>query len=117
MDNATLKHRRRKLTVVLAALGFAMAAIIWAYSELTASSSRPFNLPLWGIFIAVCPPSLLTIPLIDVEPGSMDFAITWLIVGLLNSALYSVIGIMIGRFRWRPDNQLPDGDGGVGSHD
>jgi hypothetical protein len=111
MDIATLKQKRRRLTIVLAAVGFAIAAVIWAYSELTASSSPPFNFLLSGAFIVVCPPSLLTIPLIDVEPGSMDFAVTWLIVGLLNSGLYGVIGIMIGKFCWKPDSVLLDGKG------
>ena len=107
MDIATLKQKRRRLTVILAAVGFAVAAVIWVYSELTASSTPPFNLLLWGVFIAVCPPSLLTAALIDVEPGSIDFAITWLAVGFLNSALYGVIGVMIGRLRWRPAKLTP----------
>jgi hypothetical protein len=111
MDTATLKRKRRSLTVVLAVVGFAMAAVIWGYSELTASSTPPFNLPLWGAFILLCPPSLLTIPLIDVEPGSIDFTITWLMIGLLNSTLYGAIGIMIGRFRWKPDSAFPDANG------
>jgi hypothetical protein len=81
---------------MLAALGFAVAVFIWAYSEITASSRSPFNMPLWGLFIVAYPPSLLTIPLIDVEPGSTDFAIVWLVVGILNSILYGAIGIAVG---------------------
>jgi hypothetical protein len=49
-----------------------------------------------GQFIVACPPSLLTIPLTDVEPGSIDFAIAWLFVGILNSILYRAIGIVVG---------------------
>jgi hypothetical protein len=111
MGGAMIKQKRRRLTIVLAAVGFAITAVIWAYSELTASSTPPFNLLLSGVFIIACPPSLLTVPLIDVEPGSIDFAITWLIIGLLNSGLYAVIGIMIGKFRWKPESGLLDGKG------
>lgn len=106
MDILMVKRKRRRLMIGLAALGMAIAAIIWAYSELADSSPpRPFNLPLWSVFIILCPPSLLTIPLIDVEPGSIDFAITWLVIGLLNSALYAVIGAVVGRFRWKSDRE------------
>ena len=110
MDSATIKQKRRRLIMVMAAVGFLIAVVIWAFSELTASSPA-FNLHLWGVFIFACPPSLLTIPLIDVEPGSIDFAVTWLVVGLLNSGLYAVIGIMIGRFRWKPESGLLDEKG------
>jgi len=101
MDSTIVKRKRRRLTFSLAVIGFAIAALIWTYSELTAHSSPPFNFRLWAVFIVLCPPSLLTVPLIDVEPGSIDFAITWLVVGLLNSALYASIGILFGRFRWK----------------
>jgi hypothetical protein len=104
MDTVIVKRKRRRLTIGLAVLGFVIAAIIWAYSELTDSPPpRPFNLPLWSAFMILCPPSFLTIPLIDVEPGSTDFAIMWLMLGLVNSALYAVIGTVVGRFRWKAD--------------
>jgi hypothetical protein len=45
MDTSTLKRKRRKLTLALAGVGFAMAAVIWAYSELTESS--PPNLSIF----------------------------------------------------------------------
>lgn len=94
--------------VGLAVLGFLVTSVIWAYSELTDSSPpRPFNLPLWTAFVVLCPPSLLTAPLIDVEPGSTDFTIAWLVIGLLNSTLYGVIGVIVGRFRWKLDGE-PD---------
>ena len=100
MDFALAKRKRRRFTLFLAVIGFAIAAFIWAYSEVTASSTPPFNMGLSATFIVLCPPSLLTVPLIDVEPGSIGFAITWLVVGILNSALYGLGGIVIGGARW-----------------
>lgn len=106
MDITTAKRKRRRLAVYLGALGFVMAGVIWAYSELTDSSPpRPLNFPLWTIFMVLCPSSLLTIPLIDVEPGSVDFALMWFVVGLVNAALYATIGIVVGKFRWKADEE------------
>jgi hypothetical protein len=85
----------RKPTIVLAIVGFSIAVIIFGYAELTDSSAPtppPVNVPLWTAFMILCPPSLLSVPLIDVAPGSIDFVLLWLIIGLLNSALYAAIG-------------------------
>jgi hypothetical protein len=106
MDTLMVKRKRRRLMISLAAMGFVIAAAIWAYAELTdASPPRPFSLALWTAFVVLCPPSLLTAPLIDVEPGSTDFTIAWLVIGLLNSALYAVIGAAVGRLRWKSDGE------------
>ena len=112
MDTAAVKRKRRRLIISFAVLGFVIAAVIWAYAELTDSSPpRPFNLPLWTAFMILCPPSFLTVLLIDVEPGSMDFAIIWAILGLMNSGLYAAIGAVVGRLRWKasehPTAQAP----------
>ena len=93
METQAAEKKIRRQMLILAAAGFLMALVIWAYSELTnASPPPPINLPLWTAFVVLCPPSLLTVPLIDVEPGSMDFAIEWFVVGVLNAALYVAIG-------------------------
>ena len=48
MDVSTVGRKRRRLTIALAVVGFVMAAVIWAYSELTDSSPpKPFNSTLW----------------------------------------------------------------------
>jgi hypothetical protein len=106
MDVSTVRRKRRRLTIALAVMGFVIAAVIWAYSELTDSSPpKPFNSTLWTAFMILCPTSVLSIPLIDIEPGSVDFAIMWSVIGLLNSGLYAVVAMIIGRFRWKPDGQ------------
>lgn len=105
MDTVMIKRKRRRLMIGLAVTGFIMGAIIWAYSVLTDSSPPHFNFPLWMAFIIMCPSSLLSVPLIDVEPGSAGFAIMWLVIGLVNSALYAVIGMVIGKLRWKSDDK------------
>jgi hypothetical protein len=105
MDALMVKRKRRRLTTTLAVVGFLVAAVIWAYSKLTDSSPPHFNLPLWTAFIVLCPPSLLSAPLIDVEPASSGFTMMWLVIGLLNSALYAVVGMVVGKLRWKADNE------------
>jgi hypothetical protein len=39
-----------------------------------------------------CPGSLLFVIAFDIEPQSTGFAIMWLIIGLINFAVYAVIG-------------------------
>jgi hypothetical protein len=103
MGTPIFKHKRRMLMFFLALLGFAIAAVIWAYAELTDSSPPHVNVPLWAGFALLCPAALLSVPLIDVEPGTTDFLITWLIIGVVNSALYAVVGLVVGRFLWKPE--------------
>jgi len=91
-------QKPRKLTIVLAIVGFSIAAFILAYAELTDSSPPPpVNVPLWIAFMILCPPALLSLPLIDIEPGSFAFVFLWLIIGLSNSAIYAVIGAGVSR--------------------
>lgn len=106
MDLLTAKRKRRRLIMILAAAGFLIAVAIGAYSQLTDSSPpKPLNVPLWTTFMILCPSALLSVPLIDVEPGSTDFVIMWLAIGLLNSGLYAVVGMIVGRLRWKLGQQ------------
>lgn len=92
MIDPTGKHGRRKVVLAFTALGFLVAVFIWAYCELTAQTLAPINMRLWTVLIALCPPSLLTVPLFDVDPGTLDFALLWLVIALVNCALYGAIG-------------------------
>lgn len=114
MDHLTVRRKRHQLTIALAVLGFAIAVVIWAYSELRDSSPpKPLNFALWTAFMFFCPPSLLSIPLIDIEPGSVDFTILWFVIGVLNSGLYAVIAMIVGRFCWKTDSQTAAGGPGA----
>jgi len=74
-----------------------------------ASPPPPVNVPLWTTFMVLCPPALLSVALIDIEPRSIAFVLLWLVIGLSNSALYAAIGAGISRmFRksdWSPLHQ------------
>ncbi|SRR5216683_6763294 len=75
------------------AVGLGITVAFVAYQVLTDSSPPPPpNIPLYLICMILCPPSFLTIPLIDVEIGSEGIYPLWTIVALINAALYAVIG-------------------------
>jgi hypothetical protein len=86
-----------------AAVGLGITAVFVAYQVLTDSSPpRPPSTLMYLIFMILCPPSFLTIPLIDVEIGSEGFYPVWAIVALMNAALYAVIGAAYVGLRKKP---------------
>ncbi len=112
MPKWTTRGKRWRLILGFAVLGFAIGAIIWAYSELRdASPPQPGNPVLISIFMFLCPPSFLSFPLIDVEPGSRDFRILWFALALINSALYAAIAAIVSLLRWgAKDRTAPSED-------
>ena len=97
MSISDIFDKRQRLTIILAVLGLLIAVALWGYSELQRSSG-----PLAGLMFAIlCPPSLLSIPLIDVEVGTSDYRIMWAVFVIMNSALYAGIGSMVGKARWK----------------
>jgi hypothetical protein len=74
-------------------VGFGIAVVFVSFQMLMEPSPwSPLNDILSAIFIIICPPVLLTFPLLDVEVGTGGFCILWMGVALLNAALYAVIG-------------------------
>jgi hypothetical protein len=91
--------KRQQLTIGLGSLGLVVAVMVWAYTEFVKSAG-----PLSGLVCAIlCPPALLSIPLIDVEVGTSGYRIMWAVFVFMNSALYAVIGSVIGKLRWKPN--------------
>ncbi len=83
-----------------AAVGLGIAVVWVVYQMLTDPSPWSFlNNLLSAIFMILCPPVLLTFPLIDVEIGTGGFYVVWMVVALLNAALYAVIGSAYVRMR------------------
>jgi hypothetical protein len=93
------------LTIVLAAVGLLVAVFGGVYGQLTDASHLNFDAVIWIALIVFCPPSLIFVSLIDVEPGTAGFVVTWLAIAVVNSALYAVIGLAVGRLAWRSGSQ------------
>ena len=81
-----------------ASLGFAITAAFVTYQLLTDSQSPMTRNPLLMLtFVILCPPSLLSLPFIDLEVGTSGFYLLWLFIGMLNATLYASVRALIAR--------------------
>ncbi|SRR5216684_361907 len=85
------KDRRTVFRFAAAGLGIFVVWIVY-YSLTDPSPWSPLNNILSVIFIILCPPVLLTFPLLDVKIGTGGLCVVWTFVALLNAALYAAIG-------------------------
>lgn len=93
-----------------AAVGFGIAAL-FVFLQVLMDPLPPGNsLSLWvtGTFMILCPPSWLTIPLIDVETGTSGFYGMWVVLALLNAGLYAVVGSAYVRMRQKRGEEERD---------
>jgi hypothetical protein len=109
-------RKRGRLITGFAALGFAIAAIIYASIAFTPVSDPPSRTEIFlgVISVVLCPSSLLSIPLFDIEPYTIPGVIVWFTIGLINSALYAAIGAVVARFVRNTDPELPQTSNRVG---
>jgi len=107
------KRKFGQIVAGFALLGLLAAAGVYAYNAF-----HDFAKPLNGVDDAInlasfvsCPPSLLLVACIDCEATGWDGVATFSIVGLLNAALYAVVGIVVAASREktgvRPDKNPP----------
>ena len=93
-----------RLAAWLGMLGLAVTVVIVVYQLLTGSYlPQPMSDPLFLAFVILCPPSLLSIPIIDAETGTGAFYALWAFIGLMNAVLYGTIGAVFGyvRYLWK----------------
>jgi len=87
-----------------ALFGFAITATFVSYQLLTdVQSSISRSTALMLSFLALCPPSILSVAIREPEVGSNGFYILWGSVAMLNSALYATIRALIARRLQRPN--------------
>ena len=81
--------------------------VVWIVYQMLANPSpwSSLNNLLSVIFMILCPPVLLTFPLIDVEIGTGGSYVVWMVVALLNAALYGVIGSAYVRMRKKSEGE------------
>ena len=92
-----------RIVLGLAALGMAVTVVVAAYLAVTVSTTsppQPMSDRLFMTFVILCPPSLLSIEIIDAEPGSGAFYALWLVIGLINAVLYGGVGALGGYVRY-----------------
>jgi hypothetical protein len=81
-----------------AMLGLSITALFVVYQLLTEPGVSRDHLVMIG-FIVLCPPSLLSLPFIDVEVGTRPFYFLWALIGLLNASLYGLIFALARRWK------------------
>jgi hypothetical protein len=89
-----------QVLVGFALTGLIITAAICAYFSVC-DYTKPISRSdaIIGIFFMVlCPPSLLAVLYTDCEIGTEAGVVAFSIIGLLNSGLYAVIGVLIGIF-------------------
>jgi hypothetical protein len=70
----------------------AIAAVFFGVSEMVLAPGSFVVLVLGGATLLLCPGSLLFVTAFDIEPQTVGFAVMWLIIGLINCAVYAVVG-------------------------
>ncbi len=79
-----------------AMIGLSVTALFVMYQLLTdPGSSRDHRIMI--AFLFLCPPSLLSVAVIDAEVGTSAFYFLWTIIGFLNAALYGTVSALIRR--------------------
>src|SRR5260370_40113331 len=82
----------RRMVFRFAAVGLGIPVVWIVYNMLTVPSPWSLlNNILSAIFVILCPPVLLTFPLIDVEIGTGGSFFVLFVVPLLNRGLYAVL--------------------------
>ena len=80
-----------------AALGLAIAAVIYVLSLIYdySSHANAIGVALGLASFILCPPTLLFVTCIDCEVTGWNGVYMFAIIGLLNAALYAVIGAVV----------------------
>jgi len=81
-----------------AIVGLVMAAA-FVVSQLATDplSNAPAQELVRFAFIILCPPSLISIPIIDAEVGTSGFFFLWTIIAVLNALFYASVAAVVTR--------------------
>jgi len=93
-----------KTILGFAFLGLAIAGVCYLYAAFYdyAKPTNGFDVALFIITVILCPPQLLFAFCIDCEVIGRGGFIMYSIIGVLNAALYALIGFIIATFRKKP---------------
>jgi hypothetical protein len=83
-------------------IGLAISAGFFAYFENNPSSASSIARWIRGAAIVLCPGSWALPAAIASEPESKDYVLMWVIIGMVNPAVYAVVGAAFVGLRKRP---------------
>ena len=90
---------RRRYGWAITGLGITVLFVAYQHLIDFRVPAPPSTLGLTFFFTILCPPALLSIPIIDAEIGTRDFYILWAVIAVLNAMLYAIIGVLVTRLR------------------
>ena len=93
-------NQTRNLSYRLAVVGFAIAAVLFAYLEVT--DYTPFPPAMITVSLILCPASALSAGFLDIQTHSVEAILAWLVISAINGALYGLVGYAVGKYVWRP---------------
>jgi hypothetical protein len=88
----------------IAVLGLTIASVFFGVSEMDPAPGSFVAIVLGGATLLFCPGSLLFVLASNIEPQTTGFAMMWLIIGLINCALYAAIGALCVGLRKKPEH-------------
>jgi hypothetical protein len=103
-------HKRRKTIVVFALLGLAIAALSYAYAAVY-DYTKPTNgldVAVQVISLILCPAQLFFAFCIDCQVIGRDGLVMYSIIGVLNTAIYTLVGFLVVALREKPNS--PNGE-------
>ena len=96
-----MNHTRKALAYRLAAAGFGITGALFAYLE--ATDYKPFQPIMITVSLLLCPASALSAGFLDIQPHSGDAVLAWIVIAVINGALYGVIGYAVGKHVWKSE--------------
>lgn len=103
MEGRQLKRKRRLRALGFAAAGLVIATAFFAYFNTDPSLGTPMALWLECLTVVLCPGSLFFVTWIDIEPRTGAFVVMWVVIGIINCAVYGGIGLFVSRYLWKSD--------------
>jgi hypothetical protein len=91
--------QKKRLAYTLAVVGFGIAATLFAYLEMT--DYKPFQSTMITVSLVLCPASALSAAFLDIEPHSAEAVLGWLVIAVINGALYGIVGYAVGKYVWK----------------
>jgi hypothetical protein len=97
------KRKRWQVIVGFALLGMLAAAVVYAYSAFRdyTKPENAFHAVLDIGSVVLCPPTLFFAGCIDCEAVGWSGFVMYSIIGVMNAALYAVVGTIISGWRRR----------------
>jgi hypothetical protein len=95
-----MARRARLVSILFGSIGLIVTVVLFAYLEFTNYATLSMPLRVTAVFL--CPASLMTILLIDVEPHTWGIVAVWSVIALTNAILHGAVAAGIAKLFSEP---------------